>query len=99
MSRILGFTLLAAMALAAPARADMVNFKGTMSGAQEVPATTTNGMGDVLASLDTKTKMLSYTVTYTGLSGPATAAASTPLNHALNTRLRLTPSCAGQDVR
>lgn len=73
MSRILGFTLLAAMALASPARADMVNFKATMSGAQEVPATTTNGMGDVLASLDTKTKMLSYTVTYTGLSGPATA--------------------------
>ena len=73
MSRILGFTLLAAMALAAPARADMVNFKGMMSGAQEVPANTTGGKGDVLATLDTKTKMLSYTVTYSGLSGPATA--------------------------
>jgi hypothetical protein len=73
MSRILGLTLLAAMALAVPARAEMVNFKASMSGAQEVPAKTTDGKGDALATLDTKTKMLSYTVTYTGLSGPATA--------------------------
>lgn len=73
MSRILGLTLLAAMALAAPARAEMVNFKASMSGAQEVPPKTTDGKGDVLATLDTATKTLSYTVTYTGLSGPATA--------------------------
>jgi hypothetical protein len=73
MSRILGLTLLAAMALAAPARADMVNFKASLSGAQEVPPKTTDGKGDALATLDTKTKVLSYTVTYTGLSGPATA--------------------------
>lgn len=79
MSRMLGLTLvaaplLAALAFTAPARADMINFKGALSGAQEVPAKTTDGKGDVLATLDTKTKMLNYTVTYTGLSGPATAA-------------------------
>jgi hypothetical protein len=73
MSRLLSLTILAAMALAAPARAEMVNFKASISGAQEVPAKTTDGKGDALATLDTKTKMLSYTVTYTGLSGAATA--------------------------
>jgi hypothetical protein len=39
-----------------------------------VPATTSNGNGDVLATLDTATKKLSYTMTYYGLTGPATAA-------------------------
>lgn len=73
MSRLLGFTLLAAMAMAIPARAEMVNFKGTMTGGQEVPAKTTDGKGDVLATLDTAKKTLTYTVTYSGLSGPATA--------------------------
>ncbi len=73
MSRIAGLTLLAAMALAIPAHAEMVSFKGAMSGAQEVPAKTSDGKGDVLATLDTSTKVLSYTVSYTGLSGPATA--------------------------
>lgn len=74
MSRIIGFTLLAALAIAAPARAEMVNFKASMSGAQEVPPKTTDGKGDALATLDTTKKILSYTVTYTGLTGPATAA-------------------------
>lgn len=73
MSRLLGLSLLAAIALAAPAHAELVNFKATMSGAQEVPAKTTDGKGDALATLDTATKTLKYTVTYTGLSGPATA--------------------------
>jgi hypothetical protein len=40
----------------------------------EVPPTTTTGSGDVLATLDTASKKLSYTMTYVGLSGPATAA-------------------------
>jgi hypothetical protein len=73
MSRILGLTLLAAMALAAPARAETVTFKATMSGAQEVPPKTTDGKGDAQATLDTTTKVLTYKVTYSGLTGPATA--------------------------
>lgn len=51
-----------------------INFKATMSGKQEVPPTASNGSGDVLATLDTKTKQLNYTMTYMGLTGPATAA-------------------------
>jgi hypothetical protein len=73
MSRLLGFSLLAAMALAAPARAEMVHFKANLTGAQEVPAKTTTGKGEALATLDTATKLLSYTVEYLDLSGPATA--------------------------
>ncbi len=56
------------------ASAAMIDFQATMSGKSEVPATTSTGSGDVLATLDTSTKKLSYTMTYYGLSGPATAA-------------------------
>ncbi len=56
------------------ASAAMVDFHATLTGQSEVPPTTTSGSGDVLATLDTKTRKLSYTMTYMGLSGPATAA-------------------------
>ncbi len=56
------------------ARAETVSFAGTMSGATEVPAKTTDGKGTAQASLDTTTKMLTYDVEYSGLTGPATAA-------------------------
>ncbi len=54
------------------ALADMVKFHTTMNGASEVPAKTTDGKGTVDATLDTATKVLTYTVTFSGLSGPAT---------------------------
>ncbi len=56
------------------AQAETIAFKGTMNGATEVPAKTTDGKGTVSASLDTSTKVLTYGVEYTGLSGPATMA-------------------------
>ncbi len=56
------------------ASAATIDFKATMTGKQEVPPTTSTGSGDVLATLDTATKKLSYTMTYMGLTGPATAA-------------------------
>lgn len=73
MSR-LGFTLtlLAAGLLAAPAMAETLTFQTTMSGAKEVPPKQTNGTGQVTATLDTVTKVLTYKVTYSGLTGPAT---------------------------
>ena len=55
------------------ARADQVNFKADLSGASEVPPVTTAGKGTATAALDTATKTLTWTVTYSGLSGPATA--------------------------
>jgi hypothetical protein len=56
------------------ASAAMLQYKATMSGKGEVPPTTSTGSGDVLATLDTSTKKLTYTMTYGGLTGPATAA-------------------------
>jgi hypothetical protein len=56
------------------ASAAMIDYRATMTGKQEVPPTTSTGSGDVLATLDTATKKLSYTMTYMGLTGPATAA-------------------------
>jgi hypothetical protein len=45
-----------------------------MDAKSEVPPKDSAGTGDVVATLNTKTKILSYTVTYTGLTGPATMA-------------------------
>jgi hypothetical protein len=56
------------------ASAAMVDFHATMDGKSEAPPTTSTGSGDVLATLDTTGKKLSYTMTFMGLSGPATAA-------------------------
>lgn len=49
-------------------------FEATLSGKSEVPPNTSAGSGELLATLDTTTKTLSYTLTFEGLSGPATAA-------------------------
>ncbi len=56
------------------ASAATIDYRATLSGKSEVPPTTSNGSGDAMATLDTATKKLSYTITYMGLSGPATAA-------------------------
>ena len=56
------------------ASAAMIDFHATLSGTSEVPPNTSTGSGDVLATLDTGSKKLAYTMTYMGLSGPATAA-------------------------
>ena len=45
-----------------------------LSGASEVPPTTSSGSGTVEANLNKQTNELSWTVTYSGLSGPATGA-------------------------
>ena len=55
------------------ARADQISFKADLSSASEVPPVTSTGKGTATAALDTATKTLTWTVTYSGLSGPATA--------------------------
>ena len=64
----------AATLLAFGAQAETVRFHTTMSGQAEVPPKTTNGTGTVDATLDTATKKLEYSATWSGLSGPATMA-------------------------
>jgi hypothetical protein len=56
------------------ASAALVNFSATLTSASEVPPKTSAGTGDALATLDTATKTLTYTVTFQNLTGPATAA-------------------------
>jgi hypothetical protein len=61
-------------ALATPALAEMVTYRATLKGTDEVPPNDAKGTGMVEAKYDTATMKLSYTVTYSGLTGAATAA-------------------------
>ncbi|RTE95122.1 MULTISPECIES: CHRD domain-containing protein [Bradyrhizobium] len=70
-------TVIAALALGAvtfagPASAEKL--KATLDGKSEVPAITTSATGTADLDYDAASKKLSWTVTYSGLSGPATAA-------------------------
>ena len=46
----------------------IVTFKATLSGASEVPANTTTGTGLFTATLDTSTNVLTYDLTFSGLT-------------------------------
>jgi hypothetical protein len=63
--------LAATLACAAPACAE--KFKATMDGKTEVPATTSSGTGTADIDYDPASKKLTWKVTYSGLTGPATA--------------------------
>jgi hypothetical protein len=56
------------------AYADSVSFKADLSASSEVPPNTSGGKGTLDATYDTTSKQLTYTVSYSGLTGPATAA-------------------------
>jgi len=47
---------------------------GTLSASNEVPAVTSSATGTFSGTYTPSTKALNYTVTYAGLTGPATAA-------------------------
>lgn len=64
----------AALALASPAMAAMVNLKADLKATSEVPPTDSKGSGSVTATFDTASKQLSWKGTVAGLTGPATAA-------------------------
>ena len=60
------------IAFTGPAFAEKM--KATLDGASEVPAVSTAGKGTADIDYDAATKKLSWKLTYSGLSGPATAA-------------------------
>jgi Cu/Zn superoxide dismutase len=63
-----------AIALAnAPVFAETVALKAALSAAAEVPATDSKGAGQGTFTYNTDTKQLRFTITYRGLTGPATA--------------------------
>ena len=51
-----------------------MKFKAALSGSSEVPPTTSKGTGTCTASYDPATKTLTWEGSFSGLSGPATAA-------------------------
>lgn len=57
-----------------PTQALATSFNSTLSGAAEAPPVTTMGTGTVTADLDPETKVLRWKISYSGLSGPVTAA-------------------------
>jgi CHRD domain len=62
----------ATIAFAGPAFADKM--KATLDGKSEVPVNASAGKGTAEIDYDAASKKLSWKVTYSGLSGPATAA-------------------------
>lgn len=73
----LGGTLLAATLAVAGCgmmpMSKMSSATNQLSGAQEVPPQPGGGSGTVVTSLDRETRMLRWSVTYSGLSGPVLA--------------------------
>src|SRR5918995_2989083 len=59
-------------AFAPAAVAERIDFTGTLKGTEEVPPVETEAQGEAEAHYDTETRHLSWTIVYSGLSGPAT---------------------------
>ena len=69
---VLVASVLACVSLAA--QAATITFKATLKASTEVPANSSHGHGMLTATLNTDTNELKYHVTYSNLTGPATAA-------------------------
>jgi hypothetical protein len=73
-SALIGLACTVAIALALPAKAEVVNLKASMNANSEVPPNSSKGTGTLTAAYDTSSKKLSWKGSYSGLTGPATAA-------------------------
>jgi hypothetical protein len=69
-----GLALTIAGVLISPATAEVVNLKAAMNAGTEVPPNSSAGTGTLTATYDTASKKLSWKGSYSGLTGPATAA-------------------------
>lgn len=73
-SAVAAFACAAALAIATPSMAAMMNMKADLKPTNEVPPTASQGTGSVTATFDSASKKLSWKGSVSGLSGPATAA-------------------------
>ena len=73
LATVLGTAVLSA-GFISTASAATVHYTARLSGRAEVPKTDSKGKGKLDASFDTQTKVLNYTLSFDGLTGPATAA-------------------------
>ena len=71
---ILGLALTASLAVILPALAETVSYKAELNAASQVPPNESKGTGTVTATYDTVSKKFSWKGSYSGLTGPATAA-------------------------
>ncbi|MGH6726253.1 MAG: CHRD domain-containing protein [Pseudolabrys sp.] len=71
---VTAFAVAGALAFAAPSMAAMMTFKANLKGASEVPPNTTPGTGSVTVTYDSDSKKITWKGSYSGLTGPATAA-------------------------
>jgi len=62
------------LGLTTAATAEVIKLQAELKGSNEVPPNTSPGSGKAEANFDTETKVITYTVTYTGLTGPAMGA-------------------------
>jgi hypothetical protein len=65
---------LVAILSAGAAQARIVHFAATLTGADEVPANSSAGKGELTAELETTERSLAFRVKYSGLSGAPTMA-------------------------
>jgi hypothetical protein len=73
-STLAGLACTLAVALAWPVKAEIMDLKTSMNANSEVPPNSSKGTGTLTATYDTSTKKLSWKGSYSGLTGPATAA-------------------------
>jgi hypothetical protein len=73
-SALAGLACAGVLALASPSMAAMMTFKADLKAASEVPPNNAEGSGEVTVTYDPTTKLMSWKGSYSGLTGPATAA-------------------------
>lgn len=62
------------LVLTTAVRAEVIKLQAELKGSNEVPPNTSSGSGKAEAAFDTDTKVLTYTITYASLTGPALGA-------------------------
>ena len=88
--RLVACALAAFLSTASSAYAEILKFKANIDAAQEVPPNDSKGKGMADLTYDTASKNLTWTITFDGLTGPATVAGiSTGLPKRVRTRGRL----------
>ena len=73
-SRVAGLAFAVLLAAGSAARAETIALKADLSGKSEVPPVESKATGKADVSYDTASKTLTWTVTFTGLTGDPTAA-------------------------
>jgi hypothetical protein len=61
-------------AMSPAARAETITVKADLKGSNEVPPNNSTATGKATATLDTQSRMLTYSITFSGLSGPVVGA-------------------------